>query len=263
MVFDVDFAEIMRACKESYRPFEGTVTLNRKPASLLDSIEAAKKSGRRPVIAEIKPASPTAGAIRKVDNPVEIAAAYAAAGACGVSVLTEPRFFGGSLQNLRETAGALAPVGVDVPVGVEVPVLRKDFLFDPAQVKESYYYGADTLLLISAFFETEDLAAMISEARRYGMEPLVEVHDRDDIERSAAAGAKLYAVNNRDRHTLKVDLGRTRQLAPYIEGTIVSASGVSTVGQLEAVLEYADAALVGTALMSADRPGDALRALIW
>ncbi len=254
MVFELsnpNFGEIMQACKESYRPFEGTVALTRKPASLIDSIGAAKKDGRRPVIAEIKPASPTLGAIRKVDNPAEIAKDYASAGACGVSVLTEPRYFGGSLGNLKETSG------------VGVPVLRKDFLFDLAQVKESYYYGADSLLLISSFFTAEELGAMIAESRRYGMEPLVEIHDRDDIERSASCGAKLFAVNNRDRHTLKVDFNRTKELAPHINGTIVSASGISTLIQLNAVLAYCDAALVGTALMSAERPGDALKELIW
>ncbi|CAJ36168.1 indole-3-glycerol phosphate synthase [Methanocella arvoryzae MRE50] len=251
VVSKLDFGEIMQACKASYKPFEGTVEMTRKPASLVDSIAAAKKDGRRPVIAEIKPASPTAGAIRTVGDPAEIAKEYAGAGACGVSVLTEPKYFGGSLANLQSAAG------------ISVPVLRKDFLFDLSQVKESYYYGADTLLLISSFFSADSLAAMIAECRRYGMEPLVEVHDRDDVERSASAGATLYAVNNRDRHTLKVDLRRTRDLAPAIDGTVVSASGVSTVDQLKFVLSYSDAALVGTALMRAERPGSALQNLIW
>lgn len=251
MVVDVDFGEIMQACKESYKPFEGSVVMTRQPASLVESIAAAKKGGRRPVIAEIKPASPTAGVIRTVGNPAEIAKEYADAGACGVSVLTEPKYFGGSLASLKAVAG------------IGVPVLRKDFLFDLSQVKESYYYGADTLLLISSFFSADSLAAMIAESRRYGIEPLVEIHDRDDIERSASAGARLYAVNNRDRHTLKVDLRRTQELAPLIDGTVVSASGVSTVDQLNFVLSYSDAALVGTALMSAERPGSALQNLIW
>jgi indole-3-glycerol phosphate synthase len=250
-VLKLDFGEIMQACKASYKPFEGAVAVTRKPASLVESIAAAKRDGRRPVIAEIKPASPTAGAIRKVDDPAEIARQYAEAGACGISVLTEQKYFGGSLSNLQAVAG------------VGVPVLRKDFLFDLAQVKESYHYGADTLLLISSFFDIDSLAAMVAESRRFGIEPLVEVHDRDDIERSASAGAKLYAVNNRDRHTLKVDLRRTQVLAPAIDGTVVSASGVSTVDQLNFILSYADAGLVGTALMKAEHPGTALRNLIW
>ena len=251
VVLDLDFSEIMRSCKESYRPFRGAVAVSRKPGSLTDSIRTAKNDGRRPVIAEIKPASPTAGAIRNVDDPGEIAREYAAVGACGISVLTEPKYFGGSLTSLRAASG------------IGVPVLRKDFLFDPLQVKESYFYGADTLLLISSFFDADALANMIIEARRYGMEPLVEVHDRDDIERSSSCDAKIYAINNRDRHTMKVDLNRTKEMAPYIRGTIISASGISTVAQLDDILTCCDAALIGTALMGAERPGDALRALIW
>ncbi|HMK46558.1 MAG TPA: indole-3-glycerol-phosphate synthase [Methanocella sp.] len=251
VVFDLDFGEIMRSCKESYQPFRDDVIITRKPGSLIDSVKAAKKEGRRPVIAEIKPASPTAGTIRKVDDPHEIAREYAAAGACGISVLTEPRYFGGSLASLKAVSG------------IGIPVLRKDFLFDPLQVRESYFYGADTLLLIASFFDADTLSAMVVEARRYGIEPLVEVHDRDDIERSASCDAKIYAINNRDRHTMKVDLSRTKKLAPYIRGTIVSASGISTVDQLDDVLTCCDAALIGTALMSARHPGDALRALIW
>jgi Indole-3-glycerol phosphate synthase len=250
-MIDMDFDEIMQACKRDYRPFRQDVPFIRRPRSLIDSIEAAKRDGRRPVIAEIKPASPTAGQIRSVPDPARLASDYACCGACGVSVLTEPRYFRGSLENLRLASQA------------EVPALRKDFLFDPAQIKESYFYGADSLLLISSFFEAEPLARMIAGCREYGIEPLVEVHDENDVERSRVAGARLYAINNRDRHTLQVDRSRTARLSRGIDGTTVSASGISTRAQLDEALTHCDAALVGTALMASADPGKALKELVW
>jgi indole-3-glycerol phosphate synthase len=251
MVIILDFTEIMEACRQSYRPFEAEVPVERVPRSLIASIENARRTGRRPVIAEIKPASPTAGPLRKIDDPKALALEYAASGACGVSVLTEPRYFKGSLTSLRLASAA------------PVPVLRKDFLFDPAQVKESYFYGADSLLLISSFFDEDSLSGMVAECRRYGIEPLVEVHDRDDIERSSCCGAKLYAINNRDRHTMKVDLSRTGALAKHVNGIRVSASGIETIGQLDEMLESCDAALIGSALMRSGDPGSALRKLVY
>jgi indole-3-glycerol phosphate synthase len=203
------------------------------------------------VIAEIKPASPTVGNIRRVEDATTLARGYAACGACGISVLTEPRFFRGSLENLRQASR------------VDVPALRKDFLFDPAQIKESYFYGADSLLLISSFFGTEPLAQMIAGCRKYGIEPLVEVHDEDDIERASAGGARLYAINNRDRHSLQVDRSRTAKLARRIDSVKVSASGITTVAHLDEALCHCDAALVGTALMAAADPGKALKELVW
>ncbi|OPY30572.1 MAG: Indole-3-glycerol phosphate synthase [Methanocella sp. PtaU1.Bin125] len=251
MVLALNFDEIMQACKEHYRPFTGDVPYIRKPRDLIRSIAAAAGDGRRPVIAEIKPASPTAGQIRQVDDPAELARDYEASGACGISVLTEPRYFRGSLEHLATAAC------------VNVPVLRKDFLFDVAQVRESYFYGADSLLLISSFFHDDSLAHMIAACRDYSIEPLVEVHDLADIERSRAAGARLYAINNRDRHTLQVDRSRTARLAKHIDGVTVSASGISTVAQLDEALRYCDAALVGSALMSAREPGEMLKTLVY
>lgn len=251
MVLDMNFGEILQSCKENYQPFTAEVPVKRHPSSLVESIRRARGEGRRPVIAEIKPASPTAGAIRDIDDPADIARIYTANGACGISVLTERRFFGGSLRNLRAVAMA------------SVPVLRKDFLFDTAQVRESYYYGADSLLLISSFFDEGALTMMIDESRRYGIEPLVEVHDEADIVRSAAAGAELYGINNRDRETLEVDRKRTAKLAPKIDGITVSASGINSVAELEEALRYCDAALIGTALMQADDPGKKLYELVY
>ena len=251
MVLALNFSEIMQACRQDYKPFEGEVPAGRSPRSLIAAIMAAKEDDRRPVIAEIKPSSPTEGKIRPAADPGRLAADFAAAGACGISVLTEPRHFGGSLGHLVRAARA------------PVPVLRKDFLFDEAQIRESLYYGADTALLISSFFDADGLARMIREARRHGMEPLVEVHDRADIERAAACSARLYAINNRDRHTLRVDRGRTAALARHVDGMTVSASGIGTIAELDEALEHCDAALIGTALMKAADPGAALQRLVY
>lgn len=247
----MDFDKIMEACRLDYRPFRQEVPFIRRPRSLISSIGAAKRDGRRPVIAEIKPASPTAGRLRQVDDAGAFARDFAAGGACGVSVLTEPRFFRGSLESLRQASCA------------DVPVLRKDFLFDPAQVRESYFYGADSLLLIASFFSAEFLAHLIAGCRTYGMEPLVEVHDEGDIDRASSTDARLYAINNRDRRTMQVDRSRTARLARLVDGVTVSASGISTVAQLDEALRHCDAALVGTALMAAADPGKALKELVW
>lgn len=246
----MNFADILQARKADYIPFNREVVRDREPLSLMGAIGAAKADGRSPVIAEIKPASPTAGKIRQVDDVGSMALMFKNNGACGISILTEPRFFGGSLENLQRARCGL-------------PLLRKDFLFHPSQIKESYACGADTVLLISSFFTAEELAAMIDASRSYGMEPLVEVHGEADIDRSTAAGARLYAINNRDKDTLKIDLTRTERLAPLIDGVKVSASGIETREQLENALKYCDAALIGSSLMKSRDPGKALRSLVY
>jgi indole-3-glycerol phosphate synthase len=246
----MNFAEILQARKESFVPFEGNVTRHRRPRGLINAIADAKRQGKRPVIAEIKPASPTAGRLRLVDDTAALARELKDNGACGISVLTEPQFFGGSLDNLQRAVCG-------------IPLLRKDFIFHPSQIIESYAHGADSVLLIASFFDVDGLAAMVSESRSYGMEPLVEVHDREDVERAGQAGARLYAINNRDKDTLNVDLKRTGRLAPLIDGVKVSASGIGTPEQLAAVLKYCDAALIGSALMRSQDPGKALRQLVY
>jgi hypothetical protein len=121
---------------------------------------------------------------------------------------------------------------------------------------------ADYFVLATGRVEPQ-LAAMVGEARSYGMEPLVEVHGIEDVERAVSAGARLYAVNNRDKDTLKIDLRRTERLAPLIDGVIVSASGIETRGQLLKALEHCDAALIGSVLMKSPDPGRTLRSLVY
>jgi indole-3-glycerol phosphate synthase len=246
----INFNHIMEACKKRYIPFERVVERQRKPLSLVKAIEEAKEKGRNPIISEIKYRSPTKDN-RETGRPGEIALEMIKGGACAISVLTEPEFFGGSLENLRRVKSVAA-----------VPVMRKDFVFHPTQIPESYYYGADSILLISSFFSETDLRRMIDDARSYGMDPLVEVHNEQDIAKATSAGAVLYAVNNRDKDTLEIDLNRTGLMAPLIEGIVVSASGLETPESLKRVLNHADAALIGSSIMGSNDITSAVKGFV-
>jgi len=206
------------------------------------------------VIAEIKRASPSEGAIREEGfDPAAIARGYEEAGAAALSVLTDERFFGGHLDHLRAAREA-----------VEIPVLRKDFVIDERQVYEARAAGADAVLLIVAALEPDHLAALLALAHELGMAVLVEAHEEAEVEVALAAGARIIGVNNRDLRTFEIDLATTERLAPMVPGdhVFVAESGVHT---REDVMRLAgagaDAVLVGTALMRADDPGEALRAL--
>jgi indole-3-glycerol phosphate synthase len=213
----------------------------------------ALREGARPrVIAEFKRASPSKGAIRAGADAAEIARAYAGAGAAALSVLTDREFFAGSLDDLRAARGAGG-----------VPVLRKDFVVDPLQVLEARAAGADAVLLIVAALDEATLRELHASIRGLGMDALVEVHDRLELERALACGADLIGVNNRDLHTFKTDVAVTRELAPLCAGrTLVSESGLERAETLVA-LERAGvhAFLVGEALMREPDPGAALRRL--
>lgn len=246
----MNFHTILEDCKKDYVPFDRDVSRKRRPSSFKDAIEGFQTKGMNPVIAEVKPASPK-GKIRDVHDPGAIAREMVRGGACGISVLTEEHYFKGSLDNLERVAGS-----------VDVPVLRKDFIFDIAQVKEAYHYGADSILLISSFFESGSLKAMIAECRRYRMEPLVEIHSHQDGKRATEVGAQIFMVNNRDKDTLELDLKRSRVLSKGLEGTIIGASGISTPAELKYVLKYCDAVLVGTSIMASPNIKEKLEVLV-
>jgi indole-3-glycerol phosphate synthase len=228
------------------------VARSRPPArSLPDAIRRAPVPA---VIAEVKRASPSAGAIDAHADPAALARAYEAGGAAAISVLTEPRHFGGSLVDL-ELVRAVAGI----------PVLRKDFLIDPDQLVEARAAGADSVLLIAACLDDELLDRMISGARALGMEPLLETHSDDDLERGLATDAEVIGVNARDLETLDVDvptaLGRLRSIPPgritVFESGIASHEDVAA-----AVAAGASAILVGEALMRAADPAAAIRAMV-
>ncbi|GAB4367130.1 MAG: indole-3-glycerol phosphate synthase TrpC [Deltaproteobacteria bacterium] len=198
------------------------------------------------VIAEVKRASPSRGTIRQDLDAARLAAAYEEAGACAVSILTESRFFGGSLADLDAASGATR----------EVPILRKDFLLDEYMLVESRAYGADLVLLIAAALGPET-ATMVGRAREYGLEPLVEIHDEAELEKAIEAGAGIIGVNNRDLTRFAVDLRTAERLLPKIPaGTLrVVESGIRDPLDLHRFLGLgADLFLIGEALVRAEDP---------
>src|SRR3984957_4245026 len=153
------------------------------------------------VIAELKPASPSRGVIRDPFDPVALAQSLSSSGAAALSVLTEPEFFGGSLKNMR-----------DVRKEIAAPVLRKDFIFDSWQVWESRANDADGFLLIVAALDDVLLRELIGLGRQLGMEPLVEVHTKAELDRALSAEANIIGVNNRDLRTLDVRVETSLEL---------------------------------------------------
>jgi len=200
------------------------------------------------LIAEVKRASPSAGIIRDDFDPRALAREYHSAGAACISVLTDQRFFKGSLDDLR-----------NVRRSVPLPLLRKDFIIDERQILESIQCGADAILLIAAILGDAELGRLHSLAASAGLAVLVEVHDEHDLERALGCGARLIGINNRDLRTFKVDVAVTERLARAIRSSpanqdilLVSESGIKTRADVERVKRAgADAILVGETLMRA------------
>lgn len=199
------------------------------------------------IVAEIKRASPSKGVLADGIDPAAWALAYEAGGADAISVLTERHYFLGSLDDLRAVRAA-----------VELPVLRKDFLFDPYHIYQARAAGADSLLLIVAILEQQALVDLLALSRELGMDPLVEVHTEEELDRALAAGGRLIGINNRDLHTFDVDLSVTERLAPRIpmDRTIVGESGVSVAADATRLRDAGvDAILVGETLMRSGLQG--------
>ncbi|MBS3761249.1 indole-3-glycerol-phosphate synthase [Halodesulfurarchaeum sp.] len=206
--------------------------------SLTDSLAAARDTGSAPLIAEIKPTSPTAEYEQSID-PVTTAETMVSGGASAISVLTEPDHFGGSIEALEVVRDA-----------VSAPVLRKDFVLNESQLDAG---PADAVLLITRFLD--DLEGMIEAARERGMTPLVETHTRAEVKQAVAAGAQVIGVNNRDLGTLTVDRSTVETLAPAIpdDVTVIAESGIETPAHRERMLDAgADGLLVGSAIMNGD-----------
>jgi indole-3-glycerol phosphate synthase len=247
-------AEVEEA--RSRRPVEALLEragLLEPPRSLLQRITDADGPRHR-IIAEIKRASPSRGTFRSDLDPVDWAGRYERGGAIGLSVLTDRKYFQGSLDDLSR-----------VREHVDLPVLRKDFLIDPYQVYEARANGADAVLLILRALGDEPFAALLRLARHLGMEALAEVHDEGDLERALAEGARLVGINNRDLSNFTVDLTVTERLMPRIPSdvVVVSASGVQTRDQVRSLeSKGVRAFLVGEALVTADDPEGTLRGLV-
>lgn len=216
-------------------------------------MRAALRRDTVALIAEVKHASPSRGVLVDPFEPVALGALYAANGAAAISVLTDERFFQGSLDDLAAVRAA-----------VEVPVLRKDFVIDAYQVFEARAAGADAILLIVAALDDEQLAALHALASGLGMAALVEVHNAHELARAVALGAPLIGINNRDLRTFDVSLDTSAQLAQHVPAdvTLVAESGIFTGADVARMgAAGARAVLVGEALVTAPDTAAAVREL--
>jgi indole-3-glycerol phosphate synthase len=209
---------------------------------------------RRHVIAEVKRASPSKGLIREDFDPVAIARDYVAHGASAISVLTEERFFQGSLNYLEE-----------IKTAVPVPLLRKDFILDPYQLIEARSYGADAILLIAALLEPMLLSELRHQANALALDALVEVHNEQELRYALDAGAQLIGINNRDLRSFEVNLAISESLAPLVPPGILSIceSGIESTEQIQRFEKLGiHVFLIGEYLMRAAYPGKMLSELL-
>lgn len=210
------------------------------------------------LIAEVKKASPSRGLLCPDFGPVRLALAYVAGGAAAVSVLTDERFFQGSLEDLRAVHSALRENGYGVPL------LRKDFILDEYQVYESRAAGADAFLLIAAALSDHTMSDLMALGKNLGMAALVEVHSEEEVERVMNLKPDVVGINNRDLRDFSVDLGTFERLCPLLGGTTcVAESGIHTSDDVCRLRKAgADAVLIGEELVTATDVGGRIRELI-
>ena len=206
------------------------------------------------IIAELKKASPSRGLIRPDFDPVALATSLEASGAAALSILTDTEFFQGSLENLTLASGA-----------VKIPCLRKDFIVDAFQILEARAAGGDAILLIVAALTDEELTRLYSDARRWDLDVLCEIHDQAELERAVALGFQVIGVNSRNLHTMQVDPQTQIDLARLLPPAIlrVAESGIRDAADISRMTEAGyDAFLVGESLMRESDPAAALAALL-
>lgn len=207
------------------------------------------------IIAEIKKASPSKGLLCKNFNPAALAGIYESAGASAISVLTDEKFFQGSLDYLRLVKEQTKAV----------PVLRKDFIIDRYQLLEARLYGADAVLLIVAALNEMELKNLLKESKELNLTPLVEVHDRRELNVALEAGADVIGINNRDLKSFQVSLETTYQLVKLIPKgvVVVSESGITSRQDLLNLAELGvHAVLIGESIVTAGDPGKKIRELL-
>ena len=242
--------------KEKYLPVTEIAKMAFMQSPPLDFAAALPGDSVR-LIAEVKKASPSRGIICENFNPQYIAKIFADNGAAAISVLTEPKHFRGSINNLRDIKNTLA--------AKPLPLLRKDFIFDPYQVFESRAYGADCILLIVAILTPQKLMELLHLSHQLGMMSLVEVHNEVELDIAVNSEAKMIGINNRDLTTFKVDLNTTARLRPMIptDRIVVSESGIKNRADMQKLQEWGvNAALVGEALMTAPDIATKMRELL-
>ncbi len=215
---------------------------------------ALVREGRLSILAEIKRASPSAGVIREDADAGELAAAMEEAGAHALSVLTDAKYFRGSMADLSAARSA-----------VEIPVLQKDFVIDEYQVYEAAAAGADAVLLIVRILTDAQLAGLFSTAKAIGLGCLVEAHTAEGVKRAVSMGAKLLGINNRDLATFKTDISTTTSLMNCVPADVkvVSQSGISRPEEAKRLFDAGVCAIqVGEGIMRADDPGAKIKELL-
>lgn len=238
---------------EALRPQAATLAAAAADAATPPAFARALRRDVVTVIAEIKRASPSKGAIAPGLDATAQAAAYAAGGAAALSVLTEPTRFGGEIADLERAAA-----------GATLPLLRKDFVVDPLQLVEARAHGASAALLIARALPPAELIDLAREAAALGLDVLAEVRDEWELEIALEAGAPVVGVNNRNLETLAIDLATGERLVPLIppDRIAVFESGVTTAAEVErAAAAGADAVLVGSSVSGAADPVAAVSAL--
>jgi indole-3-glycerol phosphate synthase len=219
------------------------------PISLKSAIQ---KANGMAIIAEMKKASPSQGVICEKYDPHQIAVSYVRNRATALSVLTDEKFFQGSIDHISRIRSE-----------IDIPILRKDFIIHPYQILEARAHGADAILLIVAALEAIQLQDLLNQAFDLGLEALVEVHNRRELQEALEMGAELIGINNRDLESFKVDLATTEKLAPLIpQGiTVIAESGIHSADDAQRMKQAgADALLIGTHFMKYPSPGQALAA---
>jgi indole-3-glycerol phosphate synthase len=222
--------------------------------SLMQALAGKKGPGHR-IIAEIKRASPSKGVLRSDLDPVTWGEMYQRAGAAAISVLTDEKFFQGSLSHLADIRSNVS----------DIPLLRKDFILDPYQVWEARFHGADAVLLIVRALDNASLRELLKTTHERGMEALVEVHVEEDLERALGVGARIIGINNRDLKTFTVDTAVTERLMERIPGdvVVVSASGIHGPEQILSLESRGvKAFLIGETLVTARDPEAKLKELV-
>jgi indole-3-glycerol phosphate synthase len=253
MGFLTDVTEQVRRRLMDHPLDAGALMSRARMMSPVRGLEEALGGASPAIIAEVKRASPSAGAISPKADPVAKAIAFAEGGAAAISVLTERDHFDGSPLDLQATR-----------VAVKIPVLRKDFLIHPDQLIESRAIGADAVLLIVSCLDDSELAGLLAAAADLGLGVLLETHSDADLERALGTDARVIGVNARDRETLEVDLGSALARIARVphDRIAVAESGISTPAQVRGCVGAgARAVLVGEALMRAADPAAFLREL--
>jgi len=214
--------------------------VNLPPKSLKNSLLEKKIKGQISIIAECKKASPSAGVIRSDYDPVAIAKIYEKNGAAAISVLTDEKYFQGSLADLANVSAA-----------VSIPVLRKDFIIDEKQIEEARLFGASAVLLIARILSPDRLKELLAFARDLGMDSLVEIHNRAEAETAVNAGAEIIGINTRDLDTFEIHNDLVAEIAPFIPAGCVrvAESGIDSASDLKNMAAISDAALIGSYFM--------------